>query len=110
MNGWKKLGQNEMEKMHELASEIIIECRTPENPDMKLASFEECTQGNTCIVCPLMELSICRLDQIIDKVRKAIPSATCTLEAQPGGAKAIFLDLYKYRKMEPEQGICPLIT
>lgn len=102
MEGWRKLSHDEMEREHGMASEVICGSRTEENPDMELADFNDCTNGNECLTCPIMNIAVLRVDTLVQDLHKRIPSATLTLEGQPGGNKALFVDLYKYKPREPD--------
>lgn len=100
MEGWQKLSHDELERNHSVASDVVANCRTEENQEMTLAEYNECTNGTECLTCPIMNISVLRVDSLVDDMRKRLPSANFTLEGQAGGRKELFVDLYKYRPRE----------
>ena len=102
MSGWRKLTHDELEQEHSISMDVVSGVRTEENPTMELADFNDCTNGNECLTCPISDIAVLRVDSLVDELRKRIPSATLTLEGQPGGNKALFVDLYKYKPREAE--------
>ena len=100
MAGWRKLTHDELEREHAMAVDVVSNVRTEENTEMMLGDFNDCTNGNECLTCPVLNIAVLRVDSLLDELRKRIPSSTLTLEGQPGGNKALFVDLYKYKPRE----------
>lgn len=90
----RKLTPVEIQTLHsEVAAFVQDYMQTNENPDMAIATYEECDVGIEALSCPLINAVSLRFEQSNDLIRARFPGSSIYMEKMPNGSANVALQI-----------------